>query len=59
MYDEPNSSEPCFQCKYKDYDSFQDETFCNHSPLAEGIPYRAIIDKWGSCEYYELSQFYR
>ncbi len=59
MYDEPNKDRPCSKCEYYEYDSFHDERWCDHIPLAEGINNRCLVDRWGSCEYWKLCDTYK
>ena len=53
MYEEPCESQPCMNCEFRAYDSFHNEMYCTHKPLAEGVGYRSLIDKWGTCEYWK------
>jgi hypothetical protein len=53
MYEEPCKDKPCMNCKHRNYDSFHNETWCGHKPVPEGIGSHLLIDKWGSCEYWE------
>lgn len=59
MYDEPDFEKPCFKCEYYEYDTFQDELYCGHDPLAEFINNRGLIDKWGTCEYWKITDAYK
>lgn len=52
-YDEPCRDRPCMNCKYMTYDSFHDETWCDHKPPPDGLGARLLVDKWGSCEFWE------
>lgn len=42
----------CFDCYFYRYDSFHDESYCSHDPLADMIGPRALIDSCGSCEFF-------
>ena len=59
MYDEPSADKPCFKCESREYDTNLDEKWCNHDPSPEELPYRSIIDNWGTCEYWKLADFYK
>jgi len=52
-YTEPDTNEPCMFCKYKEYDSFHDEKWCDHKPEPDGLGNRLLIGEWGHCEYWE------
>ena len=52
-YTEPNASEPCYRCKFRQYDSFHGEQWCAHDPKPEMIGWMRIVDSWGHCEYWE------
>ncbi len=53
FYIEPCEYEPCVSCSYVEYDSFLNKLYCSHEPLPDGLGNRALVDKWGSCGYYE------
>jgi len=44
---------PCYECKYHDYDSFHDEHWCVHDPLPEGTFGKGQVDPNGSCEHFK------
>lgn len=53
MYNVPCEEEPCMFCKFREYDSFHDELWCGHKPPPDGLNGRLLIDKWGTCEWWE------
>ena len=55
-YTEPDAEQPCSQCKFKRYDSFHNELWCNHDPPPDGLGSQVIIGRWGHCEYWETDE---
>jgi hypothetical protein len=55
-YSEPNAEQPCMYCKYRKYDSFHNEMWCNRDPAPSNIGPRLLIDKWGHCEGWEQDE---
>lgn len=55
-YSEPSSERPCSLCKFRQYDSWHNESWCQHTPPPLGIGERLLIDTWGTCEHWEESR---
>lgn len=58
-YTEPCQDEPCMYCEYMNYDSFHDESWCGHEPSPDGLSSRLLVSKWGNCEYFKMSKFFK
>ena len=43
----------CENCKYRNYDSFHDESWCGHKPKPNGLGERLLVEPTGCCEYWE------
>ena len=53
MYDDPCTDKPCIRCVYREYDTFHDELWCTHKPPPDYLPNRLIVNREGTCEYWE------
>jgi hypothetical protein len=43
----------CQNCKFRNYDSWHDESWCDHKPEPEGLCERRVISNVnGRCEYF-------
>ena len=47
----------CGNCKYRHYDSFHGETWCEHKPPPNGLGSALLIDMCGYCEYWEDTDY--
>jgi len=56
IYTEPDASEPCSRCRFRNYDSSLDEMWCGHDPAPAGLPERLLVGPWGHCDYWEEDQ---
>jgi len=52
MYSTIEIEHSCFRCEYMVYDTFHNETWCDHRPAPEGLNKRLEVEKNGTCEYW-------
>jgi hypothetical protein len=57
MYQEPEGNKYCYSCKFRRYDTFQDEIYCTHNPQDDHVGY--TIDNYVCCKYWAISDFYK
>jgi len=59
MFSDPGGEENCGNCCFRVYDSFHDETWCNHEPEPTGLSSRrTILAQNGKCEYWRSTEDY-
>lgn len=54
MYESSIRTASCCFCKHKQYDTSNRERWCGHKPLPAGIGAGMLIDRSGTCEFWDL-----